>query len=209
MLNILSFDLDGTLFPNNIDDRLWFELIPEELAKAKKISIKEAKEFVTKEYDLIGLDDPRWYIPEYWLDRFKLDIDINDLLERMNYRKYLYPDVIYLKKLDRRIVIASNNARSMLNKKVDAIEELGVYIDSSFSVVSDINLTGKNRRFYNYVCSKLGIEPYEIIHIGDNIVYDLIHARASGLRSVLIDRRDVMKDNNVIHTLYELDKYIQ
>lgn len=209
MLNTLSFDLDGTLFPNNIDDKLWFELIPEELAKVKKICIDEARRYVIEEYDLIGVNDPRWYIPEYWLDRFQLDIDIKVLLDKMDYHKHLYSDIIHIKKFQFRIIIASNNARSMLNAKIKAIEDLGVRIDASFSVVSDLNMTGKNRKFYQHICNTLDTEPYKIMHVGDNIIYDLIHARASGLRSILIDRSNSIEHIDVIHSLKELDQFIQ
>ncbi len=208
MLNTLSFDLDGTLFPNRIDDRLWFELIPEELAEAREINIDEAREYAIKEYALIGMHDPRWYIPEYWLDRFKLDIDIKDLLDKMDYHKHLYPDVRYIK-VDSRIIIASNNARSMLDAKINAIEELGIKIDASFSVVSDLNITGKNRRFYQYICDVLEMRPYQIMHVGDNIIHDLIHARASGLRSILIDRSNTMIGYDTIHSLDELYRFIR
>jgi putative hydrolase of the HAD superfamily len=209
LLNTLSFDLDSTLFPNNIDDRLWFELIPEELAKRKKISIEKARKYAVKEYDLIGINAPRWYIPEYWLDRFQLDIDIKDLLDKMDYYKHLCSDVSSIKEHRLRIVIASNNARSMLDAKVHAIKKLGIKIDATFSVVSDLNITSKNRRFYQYICNTLDIEACDIMHIGDNIIYDLIHARASGLRSVLIDRRDRMEHDDVIHSLEELYNLIQ
>jgi putative hydrolase of the HAD superfamily len=211
LLKILSFDLDGTLFPNSIDDRLWFELIPEELANARNISIEKAKEYATREYDIIGPNDPRWYIPEYWIDRFGLDIDINYLLDRMEYSNYIYDDVIYLKELSNRfdIIIASNNARSMLNKKVRAINRLGIKIKASFSVVSDLNLTGKNTKFYKYICNSLGIKADEVMHIGDNIIYDLLHARASGLLSILIDRDNLMQHVDVIHSLYELKEVTQ
>ena len=86
---------------------------------------------------------------------------------------------------------------------------MGIKIDATFSVVSDLNITSKNRRFYQYICNTLDIEACDIMHIGDNIIYDLIHARASGLRSVLIDRRDRMEHDDVIHSLEELYNLIQ
>lgn len=209
-MKILSFDLDGTLFANNIDDRLWFDLIPKALADEKGISIEEARDYVSKEYDLIGFNDVRWYIPEYWLDRFNLSIDIDSLLDEMDYARYIYDDVITLKELayGYKIVIASNNARSMLDRKVKAISSLGIDIHASFSVVSDLNMTGKNRAFYEYMCNKLEVKPYEIMHVGDNMIYDLLHARASGLRSMLIDRSNMLHGYDVIHSLYDLKDVI-
>ncbi|RMF29145.1 MAG: HAD family hydrolase, partial [Candidatus Nitrosothermus koennekii] len=107
------------------------------------------------------------------------------------------------------IIIASNNARSMLDKKVRAINRLGIKIKASYSVVSDLNLTGKNTKFYKYICNSLGVEADEVMHIGDNIVYDLLHARVSGLLSILIDRDNLMQHIDVIHSLYELEEITQ
>ncbi len=199
---VISLDLDGTLFPNNLDDKLWFELIPREISLSKNIS--NAKEYVINEYESIGSTDPRWYIPEYWLKRFDINIDIDTLLSEMSYNDYLYDDISFLKDLDYKIVISSNNARSMLKHKVNALLSLGINIYKVFSAVTDLNITGKNIIFYRYIKRELDIEPYEIMHIGDNILYDLLNARASGLRSILIDRSKSLKYHDIIYSLYDL-----
>jgi len=207
-LLVISLDLDGTLFPNNLDDKLWFELIPRKIALSRHISIEDAKHYAINEYNSIGFTDPRWYIPEYWLDRFNLSIDIDTLLSEVNYKDYIYKDILALKDLDCKIVISSSNARSMLKHKVNAISSFSINIYRTFSVVTDLNITSKNIIFYKHVKEELGLEPYNIIHIGDNILYDLLNARASGLRSLLIDRSNNLKHPDVIHSLYDL-KYIR
>ncbi|MEM2856164.1 MAG: HAD hydrolase-like protein [Candidatus Nitrosocaldaceae archaeon] len=207
MLKILSLDLDGTIFPNNIDDKLWFELIPREISKAKGISIDAAISFAKTEYNRLTPYDPRWYIPEYWLERFMLNIDLNSLLNEMEYDKYIYQDLNSIN-YGLKVIVSTTNARSVLYKKLDAIKKI-IPIDASFSVVSDLNIVNKNRRFYEHICNVLNVKPYEIMHIGDNIIYDLLYARSCGLRSILIDRGKSMEGYDVIHTFDKLAEYIR
>lgn len=93
MLKVISFDLDGTLIRKGLDDVFWHKLIHELFAERNKISFKEAQKFLLEEYDRIGSEDPRWYVPEYWFERFGLEANISDILSRVKYAEGVYDDV--------------------------------------------------------------------------------------------------------------------
>jgi putative hydrolase of the HAD superfamily len=61
--------------------------------------------------------------------------------------------------------------------------------------------------FFGLLVSRLGVEPFEVLHVGDDPVADVWGAREAGLRAVLIDRNatDVLAPD-VISTLDRLEE---
>ncbi len=210
-MKVISFDLDGTLFKKGLDDEFWLRLIPEAIAEQRNISIEEAKEYAIKEYDAIGSDDIRWYMPEYWLERFNIDTRIEYMLNRLDYSSALYDDVYALKELSRyRIVIATCNPEVMAKRKVKLLREKDIKIDSVFSSISYGIL--KSSEFYTHVITSLGVDAKSILHIGDNLHQDFIIPSSIGMNSLLIDREDKAYDHYkeyVIASLYDLLKFLK
>jgi len=210
-LKVISFDLDGTLFKKGLDDEFWLRLIPEAIAEQRSISIEEAKEYAIKEYDAIGSDDIRWYMPEYWLERFNINTSIEHMLNRLDYSSALYDDVYALKELSRyRIVISTCNPEVMAKRKVKLLREKDIKIESVFSSISYGIL--KSSEFYMHVITSLGVDAKSILHIGDNLNQDFIIPSSIGMNSLLIDREDKAYDHYkeyVIASLYDLLRFLK
>lgn len=73
MLKVVSFDVSGTLIDFYYAEYVWNDAVPQLYARKKGISFGEAKDYVLREYDRIGSNDIRWYLPEYWFRHFNLD----------------------------------------------------------------------------------------------------------------------------------------
>ena len=48
---------------------------------------------------------------------------------------------------------------------------------------------------------KLGVRPEQVLHVGDDLFYDVSEPLAAGINAILMDRDG---ENNVLHNLYDL-----
>ena len=83
------------------------------------------------------------------------------------------------------LVILSNGDRDML-------EAAKPYIDFSFAEtlsVEDAGYFKPHRLTYEIACKQLGVAPVEVMHVA-NHAFDCIGAKAAGLRTAFINRRD-------------------
>ncbi len=78
---IISFEVGGTLIDYSYFNHVWERVIPQLYSKDTSLPFKIAKEDVLKEYDRIGTNDIRWYLPEYWFQRFNLDGDPSEVFK--------------------------------------------------------------------------------------------------------------------------------
>lgn len=211
MLSVLSFDLDGTLIRKGFDDIFWNELIPELFAERNRISFEQAKKFILGEYDRIGPDDPQWYIPEYWFERFGLAANIREILNKVRYSEGIYDDVYLLGDLSKnyRVVISTNNPRIILEHKLQVLKYVRQFISYTFSSVSDFNNIVKSEEFYASICKKMAIKPEQMLHIGDDPQHDLAIPKSVGVNALLIDREQKIDGEHVIHSLAELKRMLQ
>ncbi|HID90746.1 TPA: HAD family hydrolase, partial [Candidatus Bathyarchaeota archaeon] len=90
-IRVVSFDIDGTLVDPSFVDSFWFDRIPRLLARRTGLSLDRAKARVLEEYDDVGDGDLRWYLPDYWLARLKLNVTARELLRGIRVR--VYPEV--------------------------------------------------------------------------------------------------------------------
>ena len=211
MLSVLSFDLDGTLIRKGFDDIFWNELIPELFAERKKTSFEQAQKFILDEYDRIGPDDPRWYIPEYWFERFGLAASIQDLLSKVKYAEGIYDDVHLLEDFSKkyRVVISTNNPGIILEHKLQVLKQVRQFISYTFSAVSDFNNIMKSKEFYASICKRMAVKPEQVLHIGDDPVHDLEIPKYVGVNALLIDREQKIDGEHVIRSLAELKLMLQ
>ena len=125
----------------------------------------------------------------------------------MNYASSVYDDINNIQEFARNymIIISTNNPRSILEHKLKALGYID-HISETFSAVSDFNKIVKNQRFYLQVCTKLGIRPEQVLHVGDDPFYDVSEPRAVGINAILMDRDG---ENNALHNLYDLIKILK
>ena len=209
MVKIVSFDLDGTLIKKSFTDYFWLELIPKHYSKKYELTIDEAKKIVTEKYEAIGMDDIRWYIPEYWINLFGLDFNVEEELNNIKHLAEPYPDAIeILNSLYDRydLVIATNAHRKFIEVEIKVIGEK--YFKHVFSCVSNYNLPRKTEEFYISMVRELNVEPNNIVHVGDDEKYDFIIPRRVGVKAYYLNRNCKEKSQYIIKNLVELKKVL-
>lgn len=204
-IKAVSFDMDGTLVDDWFVEYFWFRVIPELYAEKYGIGFEDAWRRVVIEYDEIGDRDIRWYLPEYWIERFRLDVDLKHLMEKVEPLVKYFEDVEpTLAQLHGRyiIVVASNASKEFVEIETRRMRK---YIDGLFSSVTDLNKVRKDSEFYRYVAEQIGVKPPEVLHVGDNLEYDYYEPRKIGMKTLYINReREEVEDIEGIHSLLEL-----
>lgn len=210
MIKTVSFDLDGTLVKGTYADLVWLEGLPRIYAEEKGVTFEEAKQFLEEEYDDIGDNREEWYDLEYWFNRYHLKYDWRELLEKYRYAIEVFPEVIGVvsrlsKKID--LIITSNAKREFVEIELEQTR-LRKYFTYVFSSTSDFHKVKKITDFYQMVCDKIGINPDELIHIGDHKEFDYLIPKNLGVKSFFLDRKEKSKGSFVVHDLIEFEEII-
>jgi len=204
-LRLVSFDMGGTLIDFYYEDYVWNEAIPQLYARKSGISFDEAKGYVLREYDRIGSNDIRWYLPEYWFKHFNLDENPIEVFRSHTDKVKFYPEVpLVLKNLSRKydLIIFSITIRDIIEI---VIEKFRHYFKHIFSSVSDRQEVKKTPQFYEMICKILRIEPLAVVHVGDEWYFDFIAPRRVGFKSFFLDRTGEKSGKFVIKDLRELE----
>jgi len=206
MIRYISFDLDGTLVKPKFADLFWLEGLPKIYAEKEGISVEEAKSFLIKDYQSIGKDRIEWYDPSFWFKRYGLNYDWKKLIDDYRHAIEPYPDALpTLEKLKERyqLIVLSNAKIDFVEAE---LEETGFrrFFSKVFSSVSDFGMVKNNAEVYIKVCSVLGIKKEEILHVGDDRVFDYEVPRSIGMRAILIDREAKSTNDCMINSLNDL-----
>ena len=208
MLKVVSFDVVGTLVDFGYEDYVWKEAIPQLCARKRGVSFEKAKDYVLKEYDRIGRNDVRWYLPEYWFKHFDLDEDPTEVFKLHVEKVRFYPEVpSVLRNLSQKydLIIISGATRNVIEIMIEKFRRYFKYI---YSPVSDRNEVKKTPQFYKTVCKILEIEPCFMVHVGDEWYSDFISPRSIGVKSFYLDRTGERGGNFVIKDLRELEDHL-
>ena len=211
-IKVISFDLDGTLINFRFVDSVWFEGIPRLCSVKKRVSFDDAVKAVKREYDKVGKERLEWYDLHYWIRKFGLNVDGQELLRYFEHRIRTYPEVPkvleQLKQKGFRLIIVTNAHREFveLELKKAKIEN---YFERVFSSTSDFGMVKKAVNLYRRVCNILEISPQEMIHIGDDRNFDFDVPRRLGILSFHLDRTGKHKGELVICSLEELNRKLQ
>ncbi len=209
-VEIISFDLDGTLVNYDFVNSIWFDGIPSLYSKKYNLSFKDAYEYVRNEYDKIGMERIEWYNLQYWLNLFNLEQDALLLLSSFKSRIKCYPDSLRtLKRLEPnyKLAIITNSPQEFLDFEVRKTGIAG-YIDNIFSAISDFGEVKKNMQIYSKIIQILNISPKRIIHIGDNWKFDYLVPRELGIESFYLDREKEKTGKFIVHDLDEFSDKI-
>ncbi|MFC2022656.1 HAD family hydrolase [Chloroflexota bacterium] len=202
-IKIVSFDLEGTLVSLNFSQAVWHEGIPSLYASQNGISFTEAKDIVLKEYQVMGDQKKEWYDIKHWFNHFRLG-DYRNVLEQHRDQLYQFPDVLpILSALGRkyRLIIATGTAREFLPYLLDGLDG---YFVKVFSSVSDYGQL-KIPQFYNYVCQEMGVEPHEMVHVGDSWRFDFMAAKEAGIKAFHLNRKQESGNGDSLQSLTELE----
>jgi len=205
MLKFVSFDVGETLMDYTYLNYVWNVIIPQLYARKEGFSIEEAEEYVLTEYDNIGKEDMRWYLPEYWFRHFNLDEDPVEVFRLHVGKIKLYPEVpSVLERLSQKydLLIASVTPKN-INEII--LESFRHFFKHIFSPISDLQEFKKTSRFYEMICKVLEIDHSAIVHVGNDWHSDFIAPRMVGIRSYFLDRTEERVGKFVIKNLRELE----
>jgi len=187
---IISFDMDGTLTDKRFVDAIWEVGLPKLYSEKYGVDFDDAASLFKREYDMIGEGDIRWYDINYWLDRFKLDIEPKRLFDLYKDKRRIFPDALdVLEDLkDEYILVLSTNATTnFVDAQIGDIKDIFDYI---FSSTSQFKMVKKNPEFYLNVLKRLSAKPENFYHVGDNYLFDYETPRTLGIRAFFLDRDD-------------------
>ncbi|OGQ06455.1 MAG: hypothetical protein A2026_13840 [Deltaproteobacteria bacterium RBG_19FT_COMBO_46_12] len=208
MPKIISFDMDGTLVDSEFTDWVWGHGVPTLYAEKVGLPFEEAKALVVKEYLKVGEGAVEWYDIKYWLKFFQLEASWKVLLERYTDKINIYPDVNHLLERLRdkfALVLTSNAGREFIDVEMEATG-LKKYFDRIFSATSDFKKVKKTADFYQRICLILGVEPQEIVHVGDHHEFDYLVPRSLGLHAFFLDRSGEQKGDFTLSNLREFEE---
>lgn len=196
MIKVVSFDLDGTLVTQRFGDMVWNHGIPLEFSKKYGIPFDEAKRIIVSEYDSVGEESPLWYDIDYWISRFGLKIDAKELLDR--YENFIElrdgaTEVLNGLKGKFRLVLSTNASRVFVEKEL-TYSGLKRFFDFTFSATSDFGLVKKEVEFYRRILESLGVREDEIVHVGDNEIFDYQVPMSLGIFSILVDEKESLTE---------------
>ncbi len=186
--DIISFDLDGTLVKLDLVKKFWFEEVPKLYAEKKGIDFEEAVVFVKNKYDELGPEDIRWYKPQYWFERFGLGTNPSEIIENIGHTVRYFPDALdLLERINSKheLIVISNAHRMFLNVQ---LEEISDYFSRTISCVSEFDRVKKDSVIYEKICDEIGVEPRNLVHVGDDEKFDYEIPREIGITSFLVDR---------------------
>lgn len=190
-IEIVSFDVEGTLVTTDFSAAIWFEGIPGDYAARHGKSLSEAEKIVFSEYEKIGDQHMEWYDINYWMRKFDLGSS-DKFLARYRDRINLYPevpDVLESLGAKYKLIVASGTPREFL---AHLLKDVKHYFNMIFSSTSDFRST-KNKEFYHGICRQMGSAASCVVHVGDNLQFDFQSASEAGLRAYFLDRKNERK----------------
>lgn len=209
MIKVISFDLDDTLSDSQFDELIWRAEIPKAYAREKNIPFDEAFRIVTTEYNALwGKIKGNWRDASFWLKHFGLETTWEDLLVAVEHEIKHYPDVnAMLSELakDFKLIIVSNAERKFIDAKLRC-NHLEQFFVKTYSAASDFDKIKKDEEVFRKALADFKIGPDEIVHIGDDGVYDVDVPRALKIKAFLLHRERKKKAD--FHNLYEFREWL-
>jgi HAD superfamily hydrolase (TIGR01549 family) len=208
-LKLVSFDLDGTITDTSFVDSVWLDGIPHLYALKWNLPFEDAARYVKQEYDKVGKQRLEWYDPSYWINKFGLAVSPKELLDSYKSRIRAFPEVPRvleeIKNRDLRQIIVSNARREFVDLEIDETN-IAHYFDHVFSSTSDFGLTKKSVDIFQKVCNTCGIMPQEMVHVGDDRLFDFEIPKKLGISAFFLDRTGQCTQKSTIHNLQELNE---
>jgi len=207
---VLSFDLDGTLVNHDFSTAVWREAIPSLVAEQRGMDIAQAKKWVFGQYDSVGEGSLEWYDLAYWYDRFGLREDWQETLRRHRPLIRLFPEVQEVLGALGRVypmIVLSNASHPFLREEM-AFSGLDGLFRHAVSATSDWGEVKKTSSFYRGVCDHFGLDPREVIHVGDHWEFDYVAPQGAGIEAYFVDRSGQRNSPGVVRDLAEFARRV-
>jgi putative hydrolase of the HAD superfamily len=207
MPKIISFDMDGTLIDPGFTDWVWSYGIPVLYGEKNGLSFEEAKKVVEGEYRKVGEGAVEWYDIKYWFGFFRLEKDWKGLMRQFVDKITVYPDVNpILNHIKNRfpLILTTNAGKEFVEVEMEATG-LERYFNRIFSATSDFGEVKKTVRVYKRISQILGVDPKEMVHVGDHYEFDFLVPRELGIQAFYVDRSGQKNGDFILKDLRELE----
>jgi HAD superfamily hydrolase (TIGR01549 family) len=205
-VKIVSFDVEGTLVTPDFSYAVWFEAIPQRYAEKNGLDIERARKAVEQEYGKVGDQRLEWYDIGYWFDKLGLGSPAPVMKQCESSVRY-YPEVKEVLGSLRgkyRLVVASGSSGDFLRHLLKDIKPFFWRVHSSITDYKQLKTT----EFYIQICREMGVEPVQVVHVGDNWQFDVVAPGEVGIRAFYLDRKRKIGDENSMASLLELRNYL-
>jgi len=203
-IEVVSFDVDGTLVPMEFNNLIWLEELPALIGEKKGMSFEDARAYTIAEYEKVGEGDLRWYEMNHWIEHFGLDTTFETIVSKYASKVELFSDVVpTLERLENNytLILTTAMPREFLGIKIMTIKQ---FFQFDFSVISDFKLL-KTPESYLTICERLNIPPSKLLHIGDHWEFDYVAPKEAGANAIFLDREKKKRGDSIIHNLEELE----
>jgi putative hydrolase of the HAD superfamily len=201
-IEVVSFDVEGTLVTPDFSYAVWFEAIPQRYAEKNGINLELARKAVEEEYRKVGDQRLEWYDVRYWFDRLGLGTPV-PVMQRCESQVCYYPEVkeVLVSLSERyKLVVASGSTRDFLRHLLQDIEP---YFSEIYSSITDYRQL-KTSEFYLKMCQAMRVEPEQVVHIGDNWQFDYVAPSEMGIQAFYLDRKRQTNHQNSVASLLQL-----
>ena len=209
LIKLISFDMEGTLITRDYSKLIWETDIPRLYGQKHGLDFETAKARVMAEYDTVKDDEPEWYNTDYWFTRLELSGDWTALLEaRRRDCKTFHDSERVLMRLseDYPLIISSNTIREFLEIQLTKLPDVFQHV---YSAPSDFNTVKMSDEYYGRILEERGLEPWEVVHVGDSLRYDYEEAKKQGIHAFYLDRDAVNGGDHVVRNLLEFEDRIR
>ena len=198
-IRAISLDLDDTLWPiGPVIERIeksvdaWLRANCPEVAQAWPIeSLRTLRDQVAAEHPELSHDFGaqrrltlrRAFAPfklgEDWVDRtYEVYVRVRNQIEC-----YADTEVALARMAARFPLISISNGTAEL-------ERIGLHGHFQFSILAgDVGVAKPDPGIFRHACARLGIDPGNVLHVGDDPLADVVGARDAGMRTVWLNRQ--------------------
>ena len=199
MVKFIFFDVAQTL--------LWKPTVYSEIeAFCKKSGVNISNDEIIKRHRILSevTHFPDKTSREFYIDfNYKLLLALGfaatkDLAEELfnncSYKPWSsFEDCLAIKDLNVPVGILSNWDKSLADKLSDFFPQIQF---AEMVISSVVGHQKPSQEIFDYAIKVSGVEPSEIIFVGDSIRLDYVPARAAGIMSILLDRDKVFEGFN-------------
>jgi putative hydrolase of the HAD superfamily len=182
-IDTILLDLDGTILDLNYDLHFWLEHVPLEYSRNNNISHQSAKDKIIPILKS-EMGKLNWYCPDYWGNRFKLDIiklkqEMSHMIQILPYAEKFLCEA---RKNKKKIFLATNAHRKTIQVKMDIVQ-LERYFDEIISS-HDFGVAKQEQDFWTQLENRIKLNKDRSIFFDDS--QDVLEsARAFGIKHII------------------------
>ena len=208
-IEVVSFDMEGTLIDDSYSKLIWETDIPRLYGEKHGLDMEGARAKVLGEYAQVGEDRPEWYDIDYWFKRLGLDDDWRELLRQREDACHVYSEVPpVLERLSREytLIVSSNTIREFLEVQLTKLPDVFMKV---YSAPSDLKTVKKTDSFYKSICEEMDVNPSSMAHVGDSFKFDYEEPRKLGIHSFYLDRQDESSGEHIVCDLDDFEEKLR